>query len=114
MSDQFSFNQFNTNPSQNQEKWNEWVFSDMDQNSGPIPGSTPEKTQVEPTAKEKVPVGYLIAVIILTVIIVVQIIILVGLLRPAPGTSSFNTNEVSAVAACSEFREASISASNYS
>ena len=105
MSDQFSFNQFNTNSPQNQEKWNEWVFSNMDQSQGPIPGNGLDHTQFDPPVKEKVPVGYLIAVIMLTVIIVVQIIILVGLLRPASRTSSFNTNEVSVVTACSEFHE---------
>ena len=105
MSDQFSYNQFNPSSSEDQKKWNEWVLGNMDQSGGSIPGNGLDHTQFVPPAKEKVPVGYLIAVILLTVIIVVQIIILVGLLRPASKTSSFNTTEVSVVTACSEFHE---------
>lgn len=99
MSDQSFYNQFNTNSPQDQQKWNEWVFNNMNQGSNQGPSLTGQP------AKEKLPVGYLIAVIILSVIIVIQIVFLVRLLRPASGAHSFNTNEFSAVVADYEFIE---------
>ena len=105
MSDQSFYNQFNTNSPQDQQKWNEWVFNNMNQGSNPIPGSNQGPSLVGQPVKEKLPIGYIIAVIILSVIIVIQIVFLVRLLKPASGAHSFNTNEFTAVAADNEFIE---------
>lgn len=105
MSDQSFYNQFNTNSPQDQQKWNEWVFNNMNQGSGPIAGSNQGSFPTGQPVKEKLPVGYLIAVILLSIIIVVQIIFLVRILRSSSSAHSTNPNEVSYISSVMEYNE---------
>ena len=95
MSNQFFHNHFKTNSPQNQQNWNEWVLDSTNQNDGSNHGIIRGHVLPHQPGKEKLPVGYLIAVIILCIIIVVQIIVLLGILQPSSSAHMIDPNEAS-------------------